>query len=123
MVVRAAEHERERRGLAELTLPELVEEQLQQPGVGGLERRGGDHQEVGGLHDLLRLRHLRITPSEERGSEVDDVDDVLRRNAGQLLGDQLRGGTRPRHRLGISYHYDRHVRILHPTGDNLYTGG
>jgi hypothetical protein len=32
----------------------------------------------------------------------------LRRNTGQLLGDQLGRGPGPRHRLGISYNDDSH---------------
>ena len=43
------------------------------------------------------------------GPEIDDIDDVLGRNAGQLLGNHFGGGARPRHRLGISYDDDSHA--------------
>ena len=55
------------------------------------------------------LGHLGVAPSEEAGAEIDDVDNVLRCNAGQLFGDQLGRGPRPRHRLGISYHDNSHA--------------
>src|SRR6185369_5055124 len=91
----------------EVTGADLVEEELEQSGVGGLVGGARDDGDLGRPDRLDGLGDRGVAPAEQACAEVDDVHDSVRRCPGQLLDDELGGRPRARARLGVADDGDR----------------
>jgi hypothetical protein len=94
---------------AEAVDGEPVEEELQQAGVGPLERGAGHDHEVGATHLRHQVRDGWVLPVEQHGSQRGEVDDEVGLGPGELAGDVDRCGEGAGLRLGVP-HDDRRAR-------------
>jgi hypothetical protein len=107
----AAEHERDGDHAGQVAGAHLVEEQLEQPGVGGLVRGAGDDGDVGRRERLDRRADRGVAPAEQARTEVDHVDDDVRRGAGEPLDHEFGRGAGAGPGLGVADDGDRaHAR-------------
>jgi len=73
---RATGHERNRHDAAQLAGVELVEEELEEAGVGRLVRRRGDDERRRREHARLERSRVGIAPAQQRAAVLGEVDQV-----------------------------------------------